>query len=88
MSTSITSPVQWENYQASGGWETVFSTDEQITGQMDVVFDTVLSLSLSLSLAVCLSVWISLSHSLALFSFRESGDDGGGAHQHRHVMGL
>jgi hypothetical protein len=41
MDTSITSPVQWENYQASGGWETVFSTDEQISGEMDVSFDTV-----------------------------------------------
>ena len=56
MSTSITSPVQWEAYQASGGWETVFSTDEQITGQMDVVFDTVLVLSVCVRARVCVCV--------------------------------
>merc|ERR1711871_1129770 len=41
METSITSPVQWENYQATGGWETVFATDEQVNGEMNVEFDTV-----------------------------------------------
>ena len=78
MSTSITSPVQWEAYQASGGWETVFSTDEQITGQMDVVFDTVLVLSLCVCVCVCdcLSLCPSLSVSLSRpHSLRVSGDD-------------
>ena len=41
MQTVISSPVQWETYQAEGDWETVFSTDTEIQGEMDISFDQV-----------------------------------------------
>lgn len=41
METVISGPVAWEAYQAEGDWETVFVTEAEIQGEMDVSFDQV-----------------------------------------------